>query len=109
MEERIFVLSALLEDPNALPVAYTDVFDSEEAAKEAMKNWRERLVEEYEDTTIKEAEESFDKDDYKEVEEYVHEWTMSWYSPTYELHFSQEIKEFVKVDGKFKRVSHVQK
>lgn len=109
MEKRIFVLSALLEDANALPVAYTDVFDSEKDAKEAMKNWRERLVEEYGDTTIKEAEDSFDDDDYNEVEEYVHEWTMEWYSPTYELHFCQEIKEFVKVDGKFKRVSHVQK
>lgn len=107
MEKIIFVLSALLEDANALPVAYTDVFDSEEAAKEAMKNWRERLVEEYGDTTIKEAEDSFDDDDYNEVEEYVHEWTMEWYSPTYELHFCQEIKEFVKVNGKFKSVSHV--
>ena len=106
MEERIFVLSSLLEDANALPAAYTDVFDSEEAAKEAMKNWRERLVEEYGDTTIKEAEDSFD-DDYNEVEEYVHEWTMEWYSPTYELHFCQEIKEFVKVNGKFKSVSHI--
>ena len=107
MEKIIFVLSALLEDANALPVAYTDVFDSEEAAKEAMKNWRERLVEEYGDTTIKEAEDSFDDDDYNEVEEYVHEWTMEWYSPTYELHFCQEIKEFVKVNGKFKSVSHI--
>ena len=108
MKERIFVLSALLEDANALPIAYTNVFDTKESAQEAMINWRERLLENG-DTTIKEAEESFDEDDYKEVEEYVHEWTMSWYSPTYELHFSQEIKEFVKVDGKFKRVSHVQK
>ena len=106
MEERIFVLSALLEDANALPAAYTDVFDSEKDAKEAMKNWRERLVEEYGDTTIKEAEDSFDDDDYNEVEEYVHEWTMEWYSP-YELHFCQEIKEFVKVNGKFKSVSHI--
>lgn len=107
MEERIFVLSALLEDANALPAAYTDVFDNEKDVKEAMKNWRERLVEEYGDTTIKEAEDSFDEDDCKEVEEYVHEWTMEWYSPTYELHFCQEIKEFVKVNGKFKSVSHI--
>lgn len=107
MEQRIFVLSALLEDANALPGAYTDVFDTEEAAKEAMANWRERLVE-HGDITIKTAEESFDDDDRNEVEEDLSEWSMVWYSPTYELHFSQVIHEFVKVNGKFERVSHAE-
>ena len=107
MEQRIFVLSALLEDANALPVSYTDVFDSKESAKEAMINWRENLLDRG-DTTIKNAEESFDDDDRKEVTEHIHEWTMEWYSPTYELHFSQVIHEFVKVNGKFKQVSHAQ-
>jgi ribosomal 50S subunit-associated protein YjgA (DUF615 family) len=107
MEERIFVLSALLEDANALPSAYTDVFDTKEAAKEAMANWRERLLE-YGDTTIKNAEESFDDDDRHEVREYHREWTMEWDSPTYELHFSQVIHEFVKVNGRYKQVSHAQ-
>ena len=36
MEQRIFVLYSLLEDANALPISYTDVFDSKEEAKEAM-------------------------------------------------------------------------
>lgn len=106
MEERIFVLSGLLEDANALPVSYTDVFDTAESAKEAMVNWRERLLE-HGDETIKIAEESFDDDDRDQATEYIREWTMEWDSPTYELHFSQEIQEFVKVDGKFIKVSHV--
>lgn len=105
MEKRIFVLSGLLEDANGLPVSYTDVFDTEEAAKSAMNNWRERLLEKG-DTTIKTAEESFDDDDRMAVKEYLREWTMEWDSPTYELHFSQVIHEFVKVDGSFKQVSH---
>ena len=105
MEQRVFILSAFLEDANALPVIYTDVFDNEEAAKEAMINWRERLLE-HGDETIKIAEDSFDDDDRKQVEEFIHEWTTEWHSPTYELHFCQEIQEFVKVDGKFIKVSH---
>ena len=106
MEQRIFVLTSLLEDTNALPIVYTDVFDSKESAKEAMTNWRERLLE-HGDETIKIAEESFDDDDRDQATEYIREWTMEWDSPTYELHFSQEIQEFVKVDGKFIKVSHV--
>ena len=105
MEQRIFVLSALLEDANALPIAYTNVFDTKEFAQEAMTNWRERLLENG-DTTIQNAEESFDDDDRKAVTEYIHEWSMEWDSPTYELHYSQVIHEFVKVDGKFVMVSH---
>lgn len=107
MEQRIFVLSGLLEDSNALPSAFTDVFDNEKDAKEAMTNWRENLLEDG-NTVIKNAEESFDDDDRKEAKEYIREWDMEWDSPTYELHFSQVIHEFVKVDGKFKQVSHVQ-
>ena len=105
MEQRIFVLSSLLEDANALPIGYTDVFDSKESAKEAMVNWRERLLE-HGDETIKIAEDSFDDDDRDQAKEYIREWTMEWDSPTYELHFSQKIQEFVKVDGKFIKVSH---
>lgn len=107
MNQRIFILTAFLEDANALPIAYNDVFDNEEAAKEAMVNWRERLLE-HDDNTIKIAEDSFDDDDREQVEEFIHEWTTEWYSPTYELHFSQEIQEFVKVNGKYKMVSHAQ-
>lgn len=107
MEQRIFVLSGLLEDANALPSAFTDVFDNEKDAKEAMTNWRENLLEDG-NTVIKNAEESFDDDDRKEAKEYIREWDMEWDSPTYELHFSQVIHEFVKVDGKFKQVSHAQ-
>ena len=109
MEKRIFVLSGLLEDANALPIAYTDVFDTKEEAKNAMDNWRDRLLEEYGDETIKNAEESFDDEDRKEAKEYLHEWTMEWDSPTYELHFSQIIHEFVKVNGKYEEVSHAKK
>lgn len=105
MEERIFVLSGLLEDDNAFPTSFTDVFDTEESAKAAMNNWRERLVEKG-DETIKIAEASFDDDDRKAVTEYLREWTMEWYSPTYGLHFSQNILEFVKVNGSFIPVSH---
>lgn len=105
MEERIFVLSGLLEDANALPVSYTDVFDTAESAKAAMNNWRERLVEKG-DETIKTAEEAFDDEDREAAKEYLHEWTMEWYSPTYELHFSQVILEFVKVNGSYIPVSH---
>ena len=105
MEQRIFVLSGLLEDSNALPSAFTDVFDNEKDAKEAMNNWRENLLE-HGDTVIKNAEESFDDDDRKAVTEYIHEWSMDWDSPTYELHYSQVIHEFVKVNGKFVMVSH---
>ena len=108
MEQRIFVLTALLEDANALPCAYTDVFDTKESAQEALTNWRERLLEKG-DTTIQNAEESFDDDDCKEVREYIREWTMDWDSPTYELHYSQVIHEFVKVNGKFVMVSHAKK
>ena len=107
MEQRIFVLSGLLEDSNALPSAFTDVFDNEKDAKEAMNNWRENLLE-HGDTVIKNAEETFEDYDRKEVKEYIREWDMEWVSPTYELHFSQVIHEFVKVDGKFKQVSHAQ-
>ena len=39
MEERIFVLSALLEDANALPAAYTDVFDNEKDVTEKNKRY----------------------------------------------------------------------
>ena len=105
MEQRIFVLTGLLEDANALPIGYTDVFDTKESAQKAMTNWRERLLERG-DETIKIAEESFDDDDRDQVKEYICEWTMEWDSPTYELHFSQVIHEFVKVDGKFINVSH---
>lgn len=114
MEQRIFVLTSLLEDTNALPgtsfanalpIGYIDVFDTKEAAQKAMNNWRESLLE-HGDETIKIAEESFDDDDRDQVEEHIREWTMEWDSPTYELHFSQVIHEFVKVDGKFIKVSH---
>ena len=82
-----------------------DVFDTKEAAQKAMNNWRESLLE-HGDETIKIAEESFDDDDRDQVEERIREWTMEWDSPTYELHFSQVIHEFVKVDGKYIKVSH---
>ena len=106
MEQRIFVLTSLLENANALPIGYTfDVFDTKEDAQKAMNNWRENLLE-HGDETIKIAEESFDDDDRDQVKEHIREWTMEWDSPTYELHFSQVIHEFVKVDGKFIKVSH---
>ena len=107
-EERIFVLCGLLEDANGMPASYTDVFDSKKDAVNAMIDWRERLLE-HGDSTIKNAEDSFNDDDRKEVKEYIREWTMEWHSPTYELHYSQVIHEFVKVNGKtFKQVSHAQ-
>lgn len=105
MEQKIFVLSGLLEDANALPSSFTNVFDNIEDAKEAMTNWRQNLLDNG-DTTIQIAEEAFTDDDRKEVTEYIREWTMEWDSPTFELHYSQVIHEFVKVDGKFKQVSH---
>lgn len=105
MEQRIFVLYSLLEDANALPISYTDVFDSKEEAKEAMTNWHDRLLE-HGDTTIKNIEDSFNNNEREEVTEYIREWTMEWHSPTYEIHFSQVIQEFVKVNGKYQRVSH---
>ena len=119
MEQRIFVLTSLLEDrntlpgtafANALPIGYIDVFDTKGnlvkfSRSKSMNNWRESLLE-HGDETIKIAEESFDDDDRDQVEEHIREWTMEWDSPTYELHFSQVIHEFVKIDGKFIKVSH---
>ena len=105
MDQRIFVLTGLLEDANALPASFTNVFDNLEDAKEAMTNWRQNLLDNG-DTTVQIAEEAFTDDDRNEVKEFIREWTMEWDSPTFELHYSQVIHEFVKVDGKFKRVSH---
>lgn len=103
--DRIFVLTGLLEDANALPASFTNVFDNLEDAKEAMTNWRQNLLDNG-DTTVQIAEEAFTDDDRNEVTEFIREWTMEWDSPTFELHYSQVIQEFVKVDGKFQRVSH---
>ena len=73
-EERIFVLSGLLEDANGMPASYTDVFDNKKDAVNAMINWRERLLE-HGDSTVKNAEDSFNNDDRKEVKEYT--WSKS--------------------------------
>ena len=105
MEQRICVLTGLLEDANALPASFTNVFDNLEDAKAAMTNWRQNLLDNG-DTTVQIAEEAFTEDDRNEVTEFIRDWTMEWDSPTFELHYSQVIHEFVKVDGKFKRVSH---
>lgn len=105
MDQRIFVLTGLLEDANALPASFTNVFDNLEDAKEAMTNWRQNLLDNG-DTTVQIAEEAFTDDDRNEVTEFIREWTMEWDSPTFELHYSQVIHEFVKVNGKFQRVSH---
>ena len=105
MDQRIFVLTGLLEDANALPASFTNVFDNLEDAKEAMTNWRQNLLDNG-DTIVQIAEEAFTDDDRNEVTEFIREWTMEWDSPTFELHYSQVIHEFVKVDGKFQRVSH---